>query len=199
MEELDVNQYIIDHKKKYEFRKQLHEFKEYSDDDTYALRDFKTALQHRLFWSFISDLGIPNTTLAKYAVFYYVSGARKSIVNPNVFFCREKMQPSKWYYKINEELPERIKITPKFGIESLMYKESVGHLKLKELQKRYTMPLLAEKYGLNLYQVKNIRYRRLNPLTGKECFKILPPESVIIKLRDVINPDYWYVFPEELY
>ena len=28
--------------------------------------------------------------------------------------------------------------------------------------------------------------------------KILPPAKVIINLRDVINPDYWYVFPEEI-
>jgi len=55
-----------------------------------------------------------------------------------------------------------------------------------------------EKYDLNLYQMKNIRYRRINSVTGLECFKILPPASVIVKLKDVINPDYWFIFPEEI-
>ena len=193
MEELDVNQYIREWKQKYEF-------KEYSDDDTYALRDLKiiSHSQNKLLWSFIIALGIPDTIEAKRAVFCYFSGRYKTIANPYIFLCREKMRPSKWYYKINEELPERISFTPKYDVENLMHKESVGHLKLEELQKFYTMPVFAQKYGLNLYQIKNIRYRRFNPLTSKKCFKIFPPASVIIKLRDIINPDYWYVFPEEL-
>ena len=108
------------------------------------------------------------------------------------------MQPSRWYYKINEKLPKPVIFIPKFGVEELMYKESVGHVKFRELQKQLTVQGMADKYDLNFYQIKNILYRRLNPLTGRECFKILPPAKVIINLRDVINPDYWYVFPEEI-
>lgn len=191
MEELDVNAYINGHKDRYSF-------KEFKDDDTYALRAFKTASQNKLFWRYVCELGIPNDDYEKKAVFYYLNGHYKFVSNPHIFMCREKMQPSKWYYKINEELPPRINFTPKHKTEDLMYIESVGHVKLEKLQKQYTMPVLCERYGLGLYQMKNIRYRRLNPLTNRECFKILPPASAVIKLRDLINPDYWYIFPDEL-
>lgn len=191
MKDLDVNEYVKQNKQKYDF-------KEYSDDDTYAIRDLKTASQHKLLWKFITELGIPDTREEKLAVFYYFNGKYKSIANQHIFYCREKMQPSKWYYNVNERLPKKIKFIPKFKAERLMYKETVGHIKLEKLQKEYSMPELCDKFDLNLYQMKNIRYKRINPLTKKECFKILPPASVIIKLRDVINPDYWFIFPEEI-
>ncbi len=173
-------------------------FKEQKDDDTYALRDLKIAGEEKLLWQYIVALGIPDTTESKNSVYYYYNGKYKFISNPHIFMCREKMQPSRWYYKINEKLPKPVIFAPKFGVEELMYKESVGHVKFRELQKQLTVQGMADKYDLNFYQIKNILYRRFNPLTGRECFKILPPAKVIINLRDVINPDYWYVFPEEI-
>lgn len=194
VEELRVSDFIKQKEAENRFA-----FKKFSDDDTHALRDLKTAAEKKLLWQYIVALGIPDNTESKNSVYYYYNGKYKSIANPHIFLCREKMQPSKWYYRIDEQLPERIDFIPKYGVEYLQHKESIGHIKLEELQKRYTMPGLCNRYDLSLQQMKNVRYRRLNPLTGKECFKILPPASVIIKLRDVINPDYWYVFPEELY
>lgn len=35
-------------------------------------------------------------------------------------------------------------------------------------------------------------------ISGKQCFKTLPPASVIKNLRDIIDPDYWYIFPDEI-
>lgn len=173
-------------------------FKKQSDDDTYALRDLKIAGEKKLLWNYIVALGIPNDAKSKHCVYYYYNGKYKSIANPHIFLCREKMQPSRWYYKVNEKLPEPVAFTPKFTVKDLMYKESVGHVKLRELQKLYTVNGIADKFDLNFYQIKNILYKRLNPLTGRECFKILPPATVIIKLRDIINPDLWYIFPEEM-
>ena len=83
------------------------------------------------------------------------------------------MQPSRWYYRINEKLPKRINFTPQFDV--------VG---------RVTLPT-------NM-QLKNIIYKRKHPDTMEEWFKTLPPQDFIIKLRNDINPDYWYIFPEEL-
>ncbi|WP_149554539.1 hypothetical protein [Treponema pectinovorum] len=190
-EELDVNSYIQSQRKRYSF-------KEFTDEDSYALRALKKASQNRLFWRYVCELGVPDTSLDKKAIFYYLNGHYRFVSNPYIFMCREKMQPAKWYYKVNETLPKRIEFTPKHEAKDLMYLESVGHIKLEELQKKFTMPILCERYNLSLTQMKNIRYKRLHPFTKRECFKILPPASVIIKLRDVINPDYWYIFPDEI-
>lgn len=193
METLDIHKFIEQKEAEKRFA-----FKEKKDDDTYALRDLKLAGEKKLLWQYIVALGIPDNKDSKNAIYYYYNGKYKSLSNPHIFMCRERMQPSRWYYKISEKLPKPVIFTPKLGVEELMYKESVGHIKFRELQMQYTVQGLADKYDLNFYQIKNILYRRKNPLTGRECFKILPPAAVIIKLRDVINPDYWYVFPEEI-
>lgn len=191
MEELNIDEFIENEKK-------VQSFKEFNESDTYARRELKKALQNKLFWKYIEKLGIEKDSNEKYCMYYYMNGKNQSINNTIIFKCREKMQPSKWYININETLTERIDFKPKFNVEYLYTKETVGHLKLEELQKQYTMQGLVEKYGLNFYQMKNIRYKRVSLITGQECFKTLPPASVIIKLKDVINPDYWFIFPEEL-
>lgn len=191
MEELDVTKFIEKTQKAYEF-------KEFSENDTYALRMLKQAAQQKLFWHFIEELGIPNNRDIKSYVYYYFNGKNASIGSQYVYMCREKLQPAKWYYKIGEKLPPRIEFTPKFGVEYLQFKESVAHQKFVQLQKEYTIANFAKTYGLSVQQVKNICYKRYSPYLEKKVFKILPPASVITKLRDVIHPDYWFIFPEEL-
>lgn len=191
MEELDIDAYI-------QSQREQQQYKQFSDDDTYALRALKKAIQNKLFMKYICELGIPDSLSHKFAIFYYLAGRYRSVTNVNIFMCREKMQPAKWYYKINEPLPKQIKFTPKHSVEDLMYIESLGHIKLKELQDLYTMPVLCEKYDLSLYQMKNIRYKRIHPYTKRECFKTLPGMTVVTKLRELINPDYWFIFPDEL-
>lgn len=191
MESLDIEKFIESEKKELPF-------KNFSDDDTHAKRELKTVLQNKLLWRFIEKLGFARDSNDKYTIYYYTNGKTQNISNSIVFKCREAMQPSKWFVNVKESLPERIIFTPRFGVNELYVKESVGHVMLKRLQEEYTMPGLIEKYDLNLYQMKNIRYRRINSVTGLECFKILPPASVIVKLKDVINPDYWFIFPEEI-
>ena len=193
MSELSVTDFIKNKEAANRF-----DYRKFSDDDTYALRDLKIAAEKKLLWAYIVALGIPDNAESKNSVYYYYNGKFKSIANPHVFRCREKMQPSRWYYKVGEKLPEPVIFTPKYSVEDLMYKESIGHVKFRELQKQYTVQGLADKYDLNFNQIKNVLYRRMNPLTGRECFKILPQYTFIIKLRDVINPDLWYIFPEEM-
>lgn len=64
MRELDINKFVSEHKHNYQF-------KDFSDEDTYAIRELKIASQNNLLWSFIEELGIPNNRNAKLAVYYY--------------------------------------------------------------------------------------------------------------------------------
>ena len=114
------------------------------------------------------------------------------------FLCRENMQPARWYYKVGEKLPERISFTPVYTVDDFQYRKTAGLQMLENLRDEYTYSGLAEKFSINYYQLKNMLSKRTNPVTGKRCYKILPQEHFVIKLRDVINPDYWFIFPEEL-
>lgn len=191
MKEINVDDFLESHQVK------MKDFKVFSDNDTYALRDLKKASQKNLFWSYLDSIGFKDNRTKVY-IYYYFYGTNKTIYNTHVFTCRESVQPSRWFYNISEKLPERINFTPKFTAEKLQYKESVGHKKLTELREQYTYNGIADRFNINYNQLKNTFSKRINPLTKEECFKILPQQSMIIKLKDVINPDYWFIFPEEL-
>lgn len=169
-----------------------------SDNDTYALHDLKTAAQNKLLWKYMISLGIPDEKIAKQNLYYYYNGRCTSLSNMTVFHCREKLQPSKWYYKKDEQLPEKIEFIPKHNVKELLYTESLGHLKLFEMVKELSIPIFAEKYDTSINLLKNMIYKRQNKLNEKMCFKSLPNEKFIIKMRDIINPDLWYIFPDEI-
>lgn len=190
MEELNVQDFIAENRGK--------DFWEFSDNDTYAIRDLKTAAKNGLLWKYMVSLGIPDEQSSKQNFYYYYNGRTKVLPNTSVFYCREKLRPSKWYYKVGEELPPPLDFTPKHSVKDLPYLDSLGHQKLYELIKQTTLPLFAEQYGFSVYSVKNVIYKRQHQITGKMCFKSLPQEQFIIRLRDVINPDLWYIFPDEV-
>lgn len=195
-EDLIVSNVLQEYEKKYAFR-------DFSEDDTYACRELKTALQKKIFWKYLNFIGIPNRENERHQVYHYIyriDRANHSLRNQYVFYSREKLQPSKWYYKVTEPLPERIKFTPKFDVSVLRYKESLGHIKLNELKETYSYSLtgLARAFSLDVNQVKNVLFKKWNPLLKKQCFRALPSENFIIQMRDIINPDLWYIFPEEV-
>lgn len=194
MEDFIVSNDLKEYEKKYVF-------KEFSKDDTYACRELKIALQKKIFWKYLNIIGIPNELNEKNSIYYYIYHNDKInhfVRNKYVFLCREKVQPSKWYYKVTEPLPEKIKFTPKFDISVLRYKESLGHIKLNELKETYSLKGLVNTFSLDLNQAKNVIFKKWNPLLQKQCFRALPSENFIIQMRNVINPDLWYIFPEEV-
>lgn len=191
MKDVDINDLIKEEKDHFDF-------KEYSDDDTHALRALKIASKNKLFWKYVEQIGIPKNGRYEYYIYNYFTGKSKNIGISYIFNSRENLQPAKWFFNINEELPERIKFNPIYEEKTLLYKESVGHIKLLDLMKDYTIQQFVDKYDLNFYQIKNLIYKKVDKKLNKEVFKALPSNSLIIKLRNIINPDYWFIFPEEL-
>lgn len=195
MEEFNIDNYI---KTQNELKNTSINYKEFSENDSYVIRDFKKAIQNRLLWKYLIQIGVPDTQNDKNRVFSYFSGRFKKITNRYVFLCREKVQPSKWYYKVGEELPPRINFTPKHSVEDLRHIPTAGIQKFLQLQKEYSLRYLCKIYNLNELQMKNIIYAKFNPETQNKFFRALPPYTVIIPLREVINPDLWFIFPDEL-
>lgn len=191
MEDFDINKLAAENKK---------EYLEFSENDTHAMHELKVAARNRVFWKFISALGTDgfDADYVKQNSFKYLQGLSRDMQNQYIFMWREKIQPSKWYYKYSEPLPEKIDFTPKFPPAMLIEKESVGHIKLKELQKRYELKGIVSMFGVDYNQLRNIIYKRTNPRTGKAYYKTLPQTNIIISLRNVIQPDLWYIFPEEM-
>ena len=167
------------------------------EDDTYVLRNMRIALENKQFWNYIEALGIPHDNAVKQYVYNYYVGRVQLLQHYYVFMCRENIQPSKWYIRYGEKLPDRIEFKPKHKLQYLYNNDSLGHKKLKKLTEQYTIEGVANLYDLKVMSIKNVLYRTIDKITGKEHFKTFPQQSIIIKMKDEINPDSWFIFPDE--
>lgn len=190
MDDLDINKFIEENAEAYEF-------KEITDTDTHVIHDMKLAAKRQLLWPYIKEMGIPAETNMMSAVYYFYSGRYKKIDRKYIYMCRNRVQPSKWFYNHKESLPARIGFSEKYTCDRLLTEYTVGHLLLLDHVRELTFPGFAEKYGFRVTTLKNMVYKRFNEVFGKEIIRIQPPDEIIMGLKDVINPDWWFIFPEE--
>lgn len=186
-EELSHKGHHTNHYRQYDF----------INTDTYQMVELKTALNSRKLRPYLKRIGIPESGTAMDSLNSYILGKRP-LISSYVFMTRTAVQPAKWYFVVNEPLPEQINFTPKFTENLLREKETLGHEKLKTLIKLYSTQTIAEKYGFTCDALKNVLYKRKEAETGKMVFKTVPSPEIISAFRHVINPDFWFIFPEEL-
>ena len=170
------------------------------DTDTLMMQDLKKASAAKVLTKYCEALGFKKDDYILTVFIRYINGYMDSVNNIHIFRCREQIQPSRWYYQVNEKdiMPEPVKYTPKFDAEEILNKDSQGHVILRKLIRNTGIEPFAEKYGIDSYKLKNTLYRRKRVTDGKQVFKALPSYHFIRALREVINPDLWYIFPEEL-
>lgn len=169
------------------------------DTDTYARYDLKKASQARVLTKYCNEIGFDSDDYILIAFIHYINGSIKVMNNVQVFRCRERIQPSRWYYKVTEKLPKQIKFTEKYkDPELILYKPSEAHMRLKKLLMDFGIEKVSEDYDIHIETLKNLIYLRKRRTDGKHVFKTMPSFDVIRKLKDVIHPDLWYIFPEEL-
>ncbi len=171
-----------------------------NDTDPIMMQDLKKASASKVLTKYCEAMGFSKDDAILNVFIRYINGFLDSVSNVHIFRCREKVQPSRWYYQANEAdiLPKPVKFTPKFGPEEILNKDSQGHVILRKLIRQYGADSIADQYGIDRYKLKNTIYRRRRVTDGKQMFKALPSYHFVRALRDVIHPDYWYIFPEEL-
>gem|GEM_PF-2586661 len=191
-----VDDFIARVSKNYKPKEKLAEF---SDDDTYALRDLKKAMNAKCFSKYLSFLGIAPNTQHRLALYHYIHRSY-DVQSSYVFALREKIQPSKWYLRITEELPGPVSFTPKFTEDVLFEKESVAHIKIREMTNQYGgASALASMYGVEASVLRNaISWRIFKGTEEKRRFRALPQTSIIRAFMKTIHPDLWFIYPEEL-
>lgn len=180
MEKLDS---LIEDDRKYLFK----------DDDTYALRELKTLAEKQMLLKFCNTLEIPHLF---YSFHKYMYDSIAFVKNSTIFQLRTIMQPSKWYYFNNETLPGPIAFNTVYTLEDFYAKDSIGHTLLKEKIIEYGYNRLSSMYSISIDTLKNMIYKR--KYNNKEIFKVFPSFRTIRLLRDIILPDYWYIYEDEL-
>lgn len=175
-----------------------HKF-DFCDTDTHALRELKTAAQRMLLRKYIVSLDVRKTDESTIkAVYIYTLGITKSLTNVYIFRLREKIQPAKWYTLYSEPLPSPTAFKPLLPEERILTDMSVGHMRFRKMVDEYGYSGITQVYGFSKFLINNLLSYRISKKTGIKTFKTLPSYSVIRTLKDVISPDLWYIFPEEL-
>lgn len=168
----------------------------FSDDDTYAVKDLKKAMNEKKFGKYV-ELCSDN----RFNVWYltkYMRGVTQKIGNIYVYYMREAIQPAKWYTKVAEKLSKPVEFKSKgYPAEALRTRDSCGHILLRKLKNdRGSYEAAASFYNVDIVIMQNVMlYAKKD---GEKQHKSLPTDSFIRTFRKFINPDYWFIFPEEL-
>jgi len=174
-----------------------------SDTDTHAMYELKMLVQNRLLTKYIYSLDVmkqdPNIEKKLWNMFLYAkSHVPKKLPNYFIFMLRNDIQPAKWYTPKNEPVPEKIKFTPKFSADVWMTKRTVGHEKLYEIMKANGHQKVADDFDVPKTQLRNVIGQRFDKITGRRIFKCFPEYHFVRAFKEVIHPDLWFIFPEEL-
>jgi hypothetical protein len=169
---------------------------------SYAQRELISKIEKREYTSFCTSCGL---TLSQSHSLYQSVIGKKNLTFGQIFSMRSFIPPCQWYYDESEELPVlipfKVKITDteKKGKEMSIAakKETVALswfriLREKKLFHAFCVLHSIEQRKIN-YMVFRTRYSQ-----GDYLYVCRPNYKLIRSLRDIIHPDLWYIYPEEL-
>lgn len=173
------------------------ELRKFLPDDTIMEREFKKLINKTCLKKYLNYIGL-NVSSETYCHIYKYIESRINISNVMIYQFREKIRPAEWYTLAEgESLPPEVKFTPSSVISDFLSRYSIGHLKLREIIAEHTISGTAKMYDISRTKIEGILYRRRHQTTGEMIFRALPSFEIITKLKGAINPDLWYVLPEE--
>jgi hypothetical protein len=120
-----------------------------------------------------------------------------------MFSLRQHIAPVEWFYEENEKLPEKKVFKPKYAYfdrrarQHIIRYPTIAVEYLEGLFRRRKLQEFCREQGMRYSTVYGyaIKRKRQDGIMG---YGSRPGYGVIRKLRGVIHPDDWFVFPEEL-
>lgn len=184
-----------------EFSAFISQYSEFSDEDTYALRIFKERMVQKTMFKYAEHVG--GTVSFATRVYDLIRSEshdrpRFGLSFAHMFMARERMRPALWFFKVGERLPEEVRFKASRGAESVYKVHTCGHLLVRKMaEEGGGWKAAAESRGLIPNKLKNVFFKR-RTARGTVEFRCMPSASLILALKDEVNPDYWFVFPDEL-
>lgn len=178
---------------------------DYSDDDTYGIRLLKFLNNNKKIVKFLAENNCLETNGQSLYSFVYVSislalkGNKSRISYPVMFRCREFIRPAYWFYGIKEQLPEQMKqkYNYKNFTEELFCKPTLGHIEFEKYIQENGQIKTAEKFNVKVDLIKNLLRKRKRP-DGVVSYHSLPSLMSINAFKDIISPEKWFIYPEEI-
>lgn len=118
-----------------------------------------------------------------------------------IYTYRALVHPIMWFYNHNDPLPEPTKFDSgrKIYTDDIFEHDSLGMLELKQKKAGYAGGYIEMEKGLGLCRstLSNLCARKKLP-DGRKIYRARPTYNIVNALKDIIKPDLWYIFPDEL-
>lgn len=180
---------------------------EKSDDEeitSHAARYFRNLAKEHKFTSTAEGLGLS---------FEQTKFLNQIVLGKNrptygiIFMLRRSISPAQWIYMENEKLPSPVAFNPlveqrypvyDFATRNELAKEkTLGHLFFDIIRKGRVLTKFCAAHNCTLLEAANFIYMKKHQ-NGDIRFTHRPTVPFIAKFKDVIHPDFWFVYPEEV-
>jgi hypothetical protein len=167
---------------------------------SYAQRKLIRLIEERNFAPAARSYGI---TVSNISSLYRMATGKITPSFIMIFNLRQHIAPVEWFYDEDEKLPEKKKLNPLYTCFTRRFRQhiirhpTVGIKYLEELFLQGELNGFCRERGLNYSTVYgySVKRKRYDGVTG---YHSRPGYGFIKKVRAVIHPDDWFMFPEEV-
>lgn len=171
---------------------------------SYAIRFFRNLLKTREFSAKTKEFGISD--ISSQFLNLVVNGKMRPTYGI-IFKLRRFIAPSMWYYKETEDLPKPIPFTShyeeefdEYNLESmneLAQRKTLGHIYFDILKEYRVMARFCALHNSSISEAANFVTMRHHK-NGSLRYSARPTIVFVSKFREELNPDFWYIFPDEV-
>jgi hypothetical protein len=168
---------------------------------SYAQRELITLIENREYTGAMrKKYGVSDSWISS---IYRAAVGKVKATYGMIYLLREQIEPVRWYYDENEGLPEKVEFRPKYRgydlemMNNFKNKATAAQRWFEEAGKKRIIHEICEENNISYSRLKNSIYpKRVHSEVA--VYRQRPGYGIIKALRGVINPDYWYIFPDEL-
>lgn len=166
-----------------------------------AMRYFRALLEQRLFAEYISEE--LHLSYAQKSSLYQIVVGKVRPTYGIIYFLRDKIAPVKWYYAEQENCPSPIKFDPLHNNYAtatrkiFARKKTCGHVFFDILKANRSLTSVCRSHDIQKSVVINYVYMKMGP-DKKMRYLCRPTVPFVSTFKDILHPDYWYIFPDEL-
>lgn len=121
----------------------------------------------------------------------------------NIYLLRNEIAPVQWYYDIDTSYPEPIPFTPiynNYATETrqlFAQKKTCGHLFFDTLKEYKVFEPVCSLHNMKKSTAVNYVYMKKG-IDNVLRYPCRPSIWFVSHFIDIVHPDYWYIFPDEL-
>lgn len=166
---------------------------------SHAQRRLIRLIENREFTGVVRSYGISPSNVT---FLYRMATGQRQASFIMIFNLRQHIEPAEWFYDENEKLPKKKRINSQYACfdyrarQHIIKYPTLGVVRLENLFQEGKLQGFCRENGVDYRTLYGhaVQRKRHDGITG---YHSRPGYGVIRKLRDIIHPDDWFIFPEE--